>query len=202
MKYLSVLLLCLTVSACAVTRVTTTKRTAVEEALITKSITTSIRSLEIENGNDRSIYIDTNSIEECDAAICGLDRYTRYLVYSLKETLLQKGFHVSDNKETADLVAHIKLDYAAIDDGETLVGLPSIPIPIPGVGTVGTPEIALFSKTTQYGRVRFSLHAVENKEKTDKLVFSNQSKAAETYYSRWTVLLIFGFKTTDLAKPF
>ena len=48
-----------------------------------------------------------------------------------------------------------------IDKSETMLGIPAIPIPVPGVGTFSTPELPVFKRDLQHGRAGISITGFE-----------------------------------------
>ena len=57
-----------------------------------------------------------------------------------------------------------------IDDSKTTIGVPAIPLPVPGVGILQTPSLPVFKYDRQTGRAGFSLTGIETA--TGKHVFS------------------------------
>lgn len=188
-------------SACAVTRVTTTPRTAVEQALITQSTAKAIDSFELSKHKGRSFFIDSQVLLEqnCHEGLC--QNYELiYILNAMKDRFLKEGMVYASSKDDAEITIIPRIDYALLDDSESIIGLPSFPIPIPGAGNLQTPEIALFGNATQFGRSKFSITGVD--AKSGNLVFSETTTAAEKHYSRWSLLLLISWRTTDLEKPF
>ena len=185
------MLLALTLCGCAVTRVTTTETTAVEEALLSGAIEESIAQLEFDPQATNSFFIDSELYHEERAP---------FINNLLRRRLLQEGLHAADEAEEADLLIYPVVAYSAIDDSESLIGIPSIPIVIPGAGTLGTPELALWKTVTQLGRNRMMVYAKDRE--TGELEFASGMVGSQRFYKRWTILLFFGFRTTDLGKPF
>ena len=108
---------------------------------------------------------------------------------------------VSDSKKNANLSLKLVFHVAAIDDTEFVLGIPSLPIPLSvGGASVQTPEISLFSSSTQKGKIRFSVYAKDLQSGT--LAFIKDSEPAKKFYSRWSAFLIFGWRVTDLGRPF
>ena len=124
-----------------------------------------------------------------------------YLKLTFEKNLLEQGVLVLDKKEDADFSLKLVFDVASIDDSDFVLGLPSVPVPVATSGTsVQTPEISLFSNATQTGKVRFSIYGKEIQ--TGKLAFLKKSEPIKKFYSRWSLLFIFGWRVTDLGRPF
>ena len=175
-------------AGCAMTRTTTTEKTAVEQALMSRSALDSLAGAEIPRGSSSFTLSDTELVSE----------HKEVLLSATRQSLLEAGYRVA--AEDAELTVHARANYSAIDDGRAFIGIPSIPVPIPAVGTVTTPELVLFKREAQRGRNQLELYAVRNED--GSLAFSSKGDAAERGYTRWVVLFVIGWRSTDLGKPF
>jgi len=204
---LSFILLSFFLISCSATRVTTTEHTAVEQALLTYTTRKAFSSIDFRELEGKKVFIESVELPTyTPSVVSNLQENlhqisTNYLKLILEQALLESGAMVLDQKDLADLSLKIIFHVASIDDSEFVLGLPSVPVPIATAGTsVQTPELSLFSSTTQKGKVRFSVYAKDIK--TGRLAFVKKSKPSKKYYSRWSVLLIFGWRVTDLGRPF
>jgi hypothetical protein len=77
-----------------------------------------------------------------------------------------------------------------------LVGVPSIPVPIPFAGTVQTPELALFKHDKQRGISKIALTVYGAKSGT--LAGSTGPVYGDSEDTHWTVLLILAWDTQDI----
>lgn len=194
-------LLSLICSSCSVTRVSTSKRTAVEQALLTQTTKYAVNTLDLTTYKGKSFFIESNDLQKinCFSDYCESPDLP-YLLSSLMDRLVTNGLLLSQTKEKADLIVYPRIDFALLDDSESLIGIPTIPIPVPTVGTVETPELAIFGNITQYGRVKFSVTGVERE--SGALSFSESTAASEKRYSRWVFLFFISWRTTNLDAPF
>ncbi len=184
-----VLGLCLAVSGCGPSRTTTTEKTAIERALMWQSLDPAIAQLDPGDGKEKTFTLQT---EEVDT------EYQKVIVSRSRQELLEHGYKVAADPVAADLVVHARADYAGIDDSGFLIGIPAIPIVTPG-GTLSTPELALFKRENQRARNQVSLYAVD---KDGNLIFADKAQGKPTYYTSWRLLIFFGFRTTNLERPF
>ncbi len=194
MKRLTVLCFVVTTiiaTGCASTRVTTTERTAIEQALLTETAREAVEGLRVPVIDSQSFAMQTEGFETVE---------NHFVVSAMKEKVLEAGGRLAQGENTPDLEVEPRVNYAQIDDGMFLIGLPAIPIPVPNAGTIQTPELALWKKETQKGRTKFSAWAVNKDD--GALAFAAETPASVRYYSRWTILFILKFKTTDLGEPF
>lgn len=194
-------------SGCGVTRVTTTQHTAVEQALLSESLAKASTSLNFSPVEDKTFFIKKINGVEGSLALSETEEepvegHSLNLPYAksvVSEALLAGGARLAKDENTADLLIFVQIHTGSIDDSEVAFGIPSIPIPVPGVGSVETPALNLFEKHSQYGRSKVTVFAVETD--TGSLAFSQTSDTKGNYYSRWGALFIIGWRTTDLEEP-
>lgn len=202
-----IFLLCLPAlfSACAVSRITTTEYTAVEQALISSASKKAVCSLELPEISSKKVFVKSinSETEILKPNVEGTPPHyvdSRYLEALVEKKLLLNGARLAENEDKADLIINLLIDYAAIDDSNFILGLPSVPLPIPGVASIQTPEISIFSKHGQYARAGLTLLGIDSSSRS--LSFKLISKPVESHYSRWNLLLLLGWRTTDLNEPF
>ncbi len=202
-----VLILTLSLFSCSATRVTTTEHSAVEQALLTYSTRKAFSNISFEELVNQRVFIESVELPSYTPSFVSNVQENwhqvsaSYLKLIFEKNLLEQGVFVLDKKEDADFSLKLVFDVASIDDSEFVLGLPSVPVPVAAAGTsVQTPELSLFSSATQTGKVRFSIYGKENQ--TGRLVFLKKSEPTKKFYSRWSILLIFGWRVTDLGRPF
>lgn len=176
-------------AGCASTRVSTTERTAVEQALLSRSALDSIQRTTLPEGRSLSFVLDDSELQAIEKEV---------IKSAIRQHLLVNGFRAVE--EDGDLTVMARANFAAVDDSRTFIGIPAIPIPIPGVGALETPEIALYRRIGQRGRAQIDYYAVDAQD--GSLAFSVDGVPAIRGYTRWTLLVVVGFRTTDLGKPF
>lgn len=176
-------------TGCSTYRTTTTPRTAVEQALLSEAAEDAVAAMRFDAAAGRSVALSTDSYDAYDK---------RFVAGTFENRLLLAGGRVTTG--TVELLAQPRVHYFAIDDSNFLLGIPSIPLVVPTVGAVSTPELALFRRAANRGRARFSMHFIDSESRA--LVADLPPSAAESAYTRWTILFFLTFRTTDLEPPF
>lgn len=206
-NYLALFLLPFFLISCSATRTTTTEHTAVEQALLSYTTRKAFSSIDFTELENSKVFIESVELPTYTPPVVNNPQEnlhqisTDYLKLILEQELLEAGVIVLDEKDLADLSLKIVFHIASIDDSDFVLGIPSVPVPIATAGTsVQTPELSLFSSNTQKGKIRFNVYAKDIK--TGKLAFIKKSKPTKKFYSRWNMLLIFGWRVTDLGRPF
>jgi hypothetical protein len=148
-------LLAALVSGCATDRESDPERTATEQLLISTAADRAAESLALDLGPERKAFLDAGNFE-------GLDG--KYAVAAIRSSLLKKGTRFVADKKDADTIIEIRAGALSIDEHELLVGIPSVDIPIPLAGDLGTPEIALYKSEAREGIAKFAATAYDAKD--------------------------------------
>ncbi len=184
----------LVLAGCGTTRTSTTDRTPLEQALISQSAYDAVGMLNFTPERDvagMSYYLDDSQFKSVDQ---------EYILNALREHLLKLGMRETTSEDEADVHIFPRSAHVGVHDRSVLLGIPSLPIIIPGAGTLTTPELALYKYDTQRGRSRVGGFGVI--PETGELAFSMEEKAAQRRFTRYTVLFLFSFKRTNLEYPF
>lgn len=190
-RILPAILLGLLLAGCSTTRTTTTARTPIEQALMSASAADSIRAVSLQDMQGASFKLDASEIVSSDKDV---------IVSMVRQQLLEGGMIEAPDAAKADVTVHARVDFSAIDDSSTLLGVPELPIPVPAVGTFQSPEIAFFKQVTQLGRNKAAFYGVRNSD--GSLAFLAEPGAGQRFYRRWTILFLISFRTTNLEAPF
>jgi hypothetical protein len=186
------LILCSTVlSACSMNRMTTTSRTAIEQALLARSAQAALAKFRKPNLAGKSFCLerqDSESVEE------------QQMLTTMMAFFLREGLALEPNPEQADLIIQPWRSYGAIDDNDMLIGLPSLAVPLPMAGTITTPELALLKINTQ--RASHEIGYIAYHHDTGKLAFEQPPVWGQKLHRRWTILVLIKFRTTQLGDPF
>jgi hypothetical protein len=142
-------------SGCTTARQTDPARTATEQLLISTAADRAAASIVLNLGYDRKCFLDATNFE-------GLDG--KYAIAAIRSSLLKKGTRFVGDKKDADTIVEIRSGALSIDKHDTLVGVPSVEIPIPLAGDLGTPEIALYKSEEQEGIAKFAATAYDAKD--------------------------------------
>jgi hypothetical protein len=184
--------LCLALPAlgCYTSRSTTTARTAVEQALLSQSAESTVADFQIPAElRGKSYFLVEDQFEAADG---------KYVIAQVHQKLLAAGLKAG-GKKTADVFVYPSVANAGIDDSKIFLGMPELPIPVPNVGTLSIPELALFKWDAQRGRNRMNAYG---HHASGELAFQTATVSTQKYYTRWTLLFFIAFRTTDLAAPF
>jgi hypothetical protein len=198
MIYRITLLLTITIitQGCSITRDTKTERSALEQALISTAAEQAISQLQIAKLKPRTGFVNkTYHIDSTNFK--GAD--TEFAIAALNDKLLTQKMRVGKADE-ADIILHTRAGYAATDESIFRIGIPPIPVPLPGTSGLVLPELNLFKKHRADGKYRLGVTAVGRE--SGELVFRHPDLRGQKHYTKWTVLLIISWRSTDLPEPF
>lgn len=184
----SALSLSIAMCGCVDTRTTDTARSAVEQLLLSTAADRAVADADLSSLKGTTAYVDTTHFEATDKG---------YVIVALRDSLGATGALLAPDQKAAEAVVEVGSGALALDRSDFLFGIPSIPIPIPGIGMFKTPEISLFKTISQKGVAKLRLFARE--QKSGKQLLSTGPKAGRSYYTRWQILLV-SFKTTDVPE--
>jgi len=129
-------------------------RTATEQLLISTAADRAIDSLDLSACKGKKVFVETTNLESYDKP------YVNQRIAS--RVLHAGGMAVSDAKE-AEIIVKVASGGLSIDERHFLIGIPAIPVPVPGVGSILTPELAIFKILHHYGKAKILVNAVDPK---------------------------------------
>lgn len=174
-------------AGCSQLRESQPGRTATEQLLFSSAIDRVCDEIAIELPTGSKVFVDPTFVEGTDS---------KYLVASLRDRILRRGGNLVASRDQADLVFEPRVGALSIDRKETLVGIPSIPIPIPLAGDLNLPELALFKSDRRQGVVKLALAVYD--AKTGALRSSHEPVYAFSHLTDMTVLLFISWDENDL----
>jgi len=179
--------LTLVLSGCSTETQTTTARTATEELLVSSAADRAAEKLSTAIPPASNIYVDATNFDALDG---------KYAIAAIRDALARHGDRLIDAKANADVVVELRSGASAIDERETLIGIPSYSVPIPLAGSLVLPKIALYDKSTRQGVAKFGATALDRR--TGSLIASAGPQYGYAHKSKYTVLLFFSWQRDDL----
>jgi hypothetical protein len=177
---------------CTTDRLTEPSQTATEQLLISTAVDHAVDQLNPMIPSGTKIFVDAQFFDMApgDAAL-----YSKYAIASVRDRLLRLGARLVDDRKTADMVAELRTGGQSIDHHDFLVGLPAIPVPIPLVGTMTTPKLALYERNRQTGIAKLAVTAYGQ---DGALTVSTGPTYGESDKTEWDLLLFFSWGRQDL----
>lgn len=177
----------LILAACTSIRETLPARAATEQLLISAAADRAAEALAHFMPTDRSIFLDATNFEGNDG---------KYAIAAVRDSILRRGARLAAARDQAEVVVEIRSGALSVDKVNSLLGIPSIPLPIPLAGNLTTPEVALYKNDTAQGVAKFAATAYDGK--TGALVVATGPQYGFSHRTEWTLLLFVSWITTDI----
>jgi len=180
-------ILAATLAGCSTSRVTLPPRSATEQLLISNAADRAAAALTVALKPGTKVYLDSSGFEGYDA---------KYAIGAITEQVLLHGARLVPDRKSAQVVVAIRAGALSVDENETLVGIPSISVPVPLAGPLTTPELALFAKHQYRGVAKFAATAYD--ADTGKLIATSGPSLGFSHRTHWVVLFLIAWNTDDL----
>ncbi|PWC80017.1 hypothetical protein TSH64_30055 [Azospirillum sp. TSH64] len=177
-------------AGCSTSHVTTPARSATEQLLISTAADQAAERLAGKLAVQGSIYVDSAGVEGYD---------TKYAVSAVRDALLRHGAAMAENRDKAATIVELRVGALSVDSESSLLGIPSIDIPMPVGGSSSTPEISLFKKELTQGVAKIAATAYDRNSGT--LVSSSGPQYGFSNRAEWVLLLMLSWDTNDLLPP-
>ena len=172
-------------TACSTPTVTNTARNSVEEMLLSSVVERGISSIDFEAYAGKKVFMDYSNLAP------QVDK--EFLMAYIELHLARFGIIVAKDAADADYVFKATSSVLATDMDKFLLGIPSLPIPIPWANlSIVIPEIPIIMRLQRTAWGRFFFNIVD--AKTNEPVQIVDGARAEAAFNNWVVCFI-PFKT-------
>jgi len=172
-----------------VTRQSEPKRTAVEQLLLSNAADSALADIDVSSLNGKKVFLEEKYFESEDKP---------YVLGAIRELISAGGGLLQSDAGAADVIVEARSGALSIDSGNSLVGLPEMPVPIPLSGTVVSPEVPFYKVDRQYGVARIALLAYD--AKTRQHVLSTGSQAGYSHHHYYRILGFIKWTSTSLPE--
>jgi|AGTN01.1.fsa_nt_gi hypothetical protein len=177
----------LALAACGSVRETLPARAATEQLLISAAADRAAEALAETLPTDRSYFVDATNFEGNDG---------KYAIAAIRDGILRKGARIAADRDSADTVVEIRAGALSVDKSDSLIGIPSMQLPIPLTPNAQTPEIALYKNITAKGVAKFAATAYD--PRTGQLVVATGPQFGVSHLTERTLLLFINWTTDDI----
>jgi hypothetical protein len=177
------------IAGCLQTRMSEPPRTAVEQLLLSTAADRSLQRIHWQMFQEKKVFVDTNYFESYDKA---------YVLGTVRDLLSQHGALLATNATSADIIIEPRSGALSTDSSSSLVGMPSMPIPIPFAGTFKSPEMYLWKTEKAFSTAKIALFAYDQKSREH--VYSSGSLAGKASHKYYKFLGLFSVTRTDLPE--
>lgn len=177
----------LALGGCATTRITQPPETATEQLLISTAIDHAVAHLDLKIEPGTKVFVNSQYFHA--------PLYSDYAIACVRDRLLHLGARLVNSPKDANMVIELRSGAQSINHHKLLIGVPAIPIPVPLVGIVTTPEIALFEKNQQIGIAKIGISAYG---KRGALAASMAPLYGTSHDTHWIALLAISWTTQNI----
>ncbi len=176
-------------TGCHSLNVSEPKRTAAEQLLLSTAADRGLEGVDLAPLRGKKVFLEEQYFHSYDQ---------EYILGAIRELIAKNGAFLVRHIEEAQIVVEARSGGLGIDSRTSLFGIPAIPFPIPMVGTIATPEIALYKAELHDSTGKFALLAYDNK--TGGYVHSTGSLAGKAYFNYYKFLGFFSWRSTDIPE--
>jgi hypothetical protein len=174
------------VSGCAQWQSTHTERSAVEMQLLSTAVDRAVGKLDMKSLEGRKVFLDSERFEAVDQG---------YALGELEAAIREVGAGTVE-REQAGAVLDVRSAVLANDHAESILGIPSLPVSIPGLGGFETPQLALWGRISQTGEAKFGLTGSDGATG----MFMATRGHGRAYFNRYTLLIFIKWNTSDIPE--
>src|ERR1700722_1118578 len=117
----TLLFITLLIAGCTTNKTTTTARSATEELLLSTATDHALQKVGLEVFAGRKVYLDATYFDSVDS---------KYVLGTMRDAISRAGALLVDNATNSEVIIEARSGALAINESETMFGLPSIAVPI------------------------------------------------------------------------
>jgi len=166
----------LTFSSCTHTyQYTYTKKSGIEQLLVTKAVDEAIQKMTVDIKGSR-VFVDV---------ACLMKDEQSYIKKAFEHWFLDAGVFIAEYPWNADYIVSVLVRVAGTDGDQIALGIPSVPVPL--TISITTPALTVYSAMIQEGRVEMEVMIYSSKEGLKEKIPSLNGKS---YYKKYVILFV------------
>lgn len=167
---------------------TNTARTGIERLVVTSAVDRAVETMDLKALSGKEVFLDATQFEGTDKA---------YAIAEIRDQLGRAGARLVATSAKAHAIAEARAGALETDCSTAMFGIPAVPIPVPGVGTLTTPEFALFKKVKQIGTAKIALNVLT---RDGRQLMTTGHSHGSSFFTRWTLLIWITFDHSDIPE--
>lgn len=175
-------------SGCTSSKISVPERTGIEQLLLSTATDNALKGISIPQVAGERVFLVETYVDSYDSA---------YVIGSIRALLSENGALLQQSRDTADVIVEARVGALGIDSSKSLLGIPSLPMPIPAVGSVETPEVALYASKKEDSVSKIALLGYRN-DGTN--VFSTEPLSGKSHFHQYEFLLFLKINFTDIPE--
>jgi hypothetical protein len=175
-------------TGCVTRKTTTTARSATEELLLSTATDHALTNTGLEIFAGKKVFLDSTYFDSYDS---------KYVLGTIRDALSRAGALVDNGLTNSDIVIEARSGALAIDESDTLVGVPNMTVPVPLAGALQTPEISFYKAQRQQSIAKFALLAYNRQSNAH--LYSSGPLDGLSYDKRFHLLFL-SWHRTDMPE--
>jgi hypothetical protein len=176
------------IAGCASQSMTNPPRAATEQLLLSTSADRALAAADLNVFIGRKVFLDTTYFDSYDSA---------YAIGEIRDALSRAGALLVPDSKSADIILEARSGALSVDSDTSLLGIPTLVIPIPFVGPLQIPELAFYKTEPQNSYAKIALLAYANQSR--KHVYSSGPLLGRSY-NKYHEILFASWITTDIPE--
>lgn len=141
-------------SGCSDFTMTNPPRTVTEQLVLSTAADRALRAANLEMFEGKRVFIDGTYFDSFDA---------KYVLGAIRDTFSQAGALLAVDAGHSDYIVEARSGGYSVDYNSSLIGIPTMGVPIPLAGALNLPELAFFKSSKQNSIAKFALLAYDTK---------------------------------------
>ena len=178
----------LLLTGCADFTMTNPPRTVTEQLLLSTAADQAIKSASLDMFQGKKVFIDGTYFDAYDS---------KYVLGAIRDAFSQAGALLAVDAGSSDMIVEARSGAYSIDYNSSLIGIPTLGVPIPLAGTVSIPELAFYKSSQQHTIAKFALLAYDTKSRAH---FYSSGPMVGKSYNNFHKILGFLWTGTDIPE--
>jgi len=175
---------------CSQSTMTNPARAVSEQLVLSTATDRAIATTSFSLFDKKKVFLDATYFDSYDS---------KYVVGAIRDALSQAGAVLLPTAATnCDIIIEARSGGLSTDPGDTLLGLANTGIPIPLVGAVPIPEIAIYKASWQFATAKFALLAYDARSREH--YFSSGPMVGKSYNENYKLLGIIQWTRSDIPE--
>jgi hypothetical protein len=169
-------------AGCTTNKMTTTVRSATEQLLLSTATDHALLDPGVKFFAGHKVFLDATYFDSYDS---------KYALGAIRDALSRAGALLEDSATNSEIIIEARSGALAIDDSDTLFGIPSMALPVPLAGSLQTPEVAFYESHKQRSVAKFALLALTREShahvySSGPLDGNAYHKSSRLFFIAWT----------------
>jgi hypothetical protein len=182
----ALVLLGLFIAGCTHPTFTRPERTGIEQLLLSTAVDNALAKMTLVELRGEKVFVDDSYLDSYDV---------NYVKGAIRAKLSDSGVILVGSVDEADVVVEPRCGGLGIDPSKSLLGIPSFPVPVPGVTSTETPELVIYGKEAMDSVTTIAILAYDV---NGKQILSTKPVAGTSYFHNYKFLLLIHLNFTDI----